>query len=132
MKNTGKNYIHSDLTEKIIRCVYDVYMELGPGFLEKVYENALMIRLREVGLTAVQQIPLAVLFHGICVGEYSADILVEDTVIVELKALSELAKVHEIQLVNYLKATSKQVGLLVNFGEKIKIVRRVQSLKKKS
>ena len=100
MKNTGRNCIHSDLTEKIIRCVYDVYTELGPGFLEKVYENALMIRLREVGLTAVQQSPLAVLFHGICVGEYSADILVEDTVIVELKALSELAKVHEVQLVN--------------------------------
>lgn len=132
MKNTGKNYIHSDLTEKIIRCVYDVYTELGPGFLEKVYENALLIRLREIGLVAVQQVPLAVLFHGICVGEYCADLLVEDTVIVELKALSELAKVHEIQLVNYLKATGKQVGLLVNFGDKIKIVRRVQSSKAKS
>jgi GxxExxY protein len=131
MRNADKNYIHSDLTEKIIRCVYDVYTELGPGFLEKVYENALLIRLREIGLSAIQQVPLAVLYHGTCVGEYLVDILVEDTVIVELKALSELVKVHEVQLVSYLKATGKQVGLLVNFGDKIKIVRRVQSSKTK-
>jgi len=129
MKSTEKNYLHSELTEKIIRCVYEVFAELGPGFLEKVYENALLIRLREIGLSAVQQVPLAVLYHGACVGEYFADILVEDTVVIELKALSGLTRVHEVQLVNYLKATGKQVGLLVNFGDKIKIVRRVQTTK---
>jgi GxxExxY protein len=127
MKSFGKNYIHTELTEKIIRCVYEVFAELGPGFLEKVYENALLIRLRELGLLAVQQVPLVVLYHGVSVGEYFADILVEDAVIIELKALSGLTKIHEVQLVNYLKATGKQVGLLVNFGDKIKIVRRVQT-----
>lgn len=127
---SASNYIHSELTEKIIRCVYEVFAELGAGFLEKVYENALVVRLKEIGLSVVQQVPLAVLYHGICVGEYFADIVVEDTVIVELKALSELAKVHEVQLVNYLKATGKEVGLLVNFGDKVKIVRRVHSGKK--
>ncbi len=130
MKSAGNNYIHSALTEKIIRSVYDVFTELGAGFLEKVYENALVMRLREVGLTAEQQAPLAVLYHGVCVGEYFADIIVEDTVIVELKAISELSKVHEVQLVSYLKATGKEVGLLVNFGDKIKIVRRVYSGKR--
>lgn len=127
MKSPGKNYLHSELTEKIIRCVYEVYAELGSGFLEKVYENALLLRLREIGLVVVQQVPLAVLYHGVCVGEYYADLLVEDTVVIELKALSGLTKVHEVQLVNYLKATRKEVGLLVNFGDKVKIVRRVQT-----
>lgn len=116
MRNADKNYVSSELTEKIIRCVYDVYRELGSGFLEKVYENAMAIRLREIGLLAAQQVPLSVLFHGQSVGEFSADLFVEDTVIVELKAISGLSKVHEVQLVNYLKATGKQVGLLVNSG----------------
>jgi GxxExxY protein len=131
MKSYGENYIHTELTEKIIRCVYEVFAELGPGFLEKVYENALLIRLREIGLSAVQQVPLSVLYHGVSVGEYFADILVEDAVIIELKALSGLTKVHEVQPVNYLKATGKRVGLLVNFGEKVKVVRRVQTIKAK-
>jgi GxxExxY protein len=127
MKGAEKNYPHSELTEKIIHCVYEVFSELGAGFLEKVYENALFIRLRETGLAVAQQVPLAVYYHGTCVGEYAADLLVEDTVVVELKAVSELVKVHEVQLVNYLKATGKPVGLLINFGEKIKVVRRVNS-----
>ena len=97
MSKNEKNYVHSELTAKIIRCVYEVYSELGAGFLEKIYENALLIRLREIGLSVVQQVPLSVLYHGACVGEYFEDLLVEDTVIIELKALSELAKVHEIQ-----------------------------------
>ena len=130
VKNTKKIYVHSELTEKIIRCVYDVFKELGSGFLEKVYENALMVRLQEIGLEAAQQVPLTIVFHGVCIGEYFADIVVEGKVILELKAISELARVHEIQLVNYLKATGKEVGLLINFGDTIKIVRRIQSLKR--
>jgi GxxExxY protein len=122
---SNKNYIHSDVTEKIISCAYDVYNKLGFGFLEKVYENALMIKLGEKGLSASQQSPVNVTFEGTLVGEYFADILVDNKVIVELKAVSELSKIHEVQLVNYLKATGIKIGLLINFGEKIKIVRKV-------
>ncbi len=125
MKYTDQNYIHSELTEKIIGCAYDVYTQLGTGFLEKVYENALLIKLRKAGIAVVQQAPVSVRFEGEIVGEYYADLLVEEKVIVELKAVSEIAKVHETQLVNYLKATGLKVGLLINFGEKIKIIRRV-------
>jgi GxxExxY protein len=128
MKNADRNYVHADLTEKIIRCVFDVYAELGAGFLEKVYENALVIRLRESGLSVMQQVALSVMYHGACVGEYYADLLVDDTVLIELKAVSELVKVHEVQLVNYLKATGKPVGLLINFGDSVKIVRRVNTV----
>ncbi len=128
MKKLADNYLHSDLTEKIIRCVYEVFADLGAGFMEKVYENALVVRMREVGLAVAQQVPLSVTYHGVCVGEYFADLLVENTVIVELKALAGLAKIHEVQLVNYLKATGKSVGLLVNFGDKVQIVRRVHSI----
>ncbi|OGV99285.1 MAG: GxxExxY protein [Nitrospinae bacterium RIFCSPLOWO2_02_FULL_39_110] len=125
MITTEGNYIHSELTEEIIGCVYEVYNKLGGGFLEKVYENAMMIKLKERGLSAIQQSPINVYFEGNLVGEYFADILVEDKVIVELKAVSELSKTHEVQLVNYLKATGIKVGLLLNFGDKIKIIRRV-------
>ena len=122
---SNKNYIHSELTEKFISCVYDVYNQLGFGFLAKVYENAMMFKLNEKGLCATQQSPVNVTFEGKLVGEYFADILVDNKVIVELKAVSELSKAHEVQLVNYLKATGIKVGLLINFGEKIRIVRRV-------
>lgn len=120
-----KNYIHSELTEKVIGCAYDVYNEMGFGFLEKVYGNAMMIKLKEKGITAYQQKPINVYFEGYTVGEYSAYIIVENKVIIELKAVSKLSKSHEVQLVNYLKATKIKVGLLINFGEKIKIIRRV-------
>jgi GxxExxY protein len=119
------NLIHSELTDKIIGCIYDVYNALGYGFVEKVYENALVIRLRQIGLGVVQQAPIRVLFEGQLVGEFVADLLVDNTVIIEIKAVSTLTSVHEVQLVNYLKATGIEVGLLVNFGEKVKIVRRV-------
>ncbi|MBI3583122.1 MAG: GxxExxY protein [Nitrospinae bacterium] len=109
----------------LIGCAYEVYNKLGGGFLEKVYENAMMIKLKEKGLSAIQQSHVNVYFEGNLVGEYFADILVEDKVIVELKAVSELSKTHEVQLVNYLKATGIKLGLLLNFGEKIKIIRRV-------
>ncbi len=125
MITADKNYLHAELTDKIIACAYDVYNQLGFGFSEKVYENAMMIKIAQKSLTAVQQVPVNVFFEKQLVGEYFPDLLVEDKVIVELKAISTLSKAHEAQLVNYLKATGIKVGLLVNFGEKLKIVRRV-------
>ncbi len=127
MIGTKSNYIHSKLTEKIISCAYDVYNKLGCGFLEKVYENAMMIKLKKNGLKAIQQAAVNVSFEGELVGEYFADILIEDKVIIELKAVSKLSKTHEVQVVNYLKATGIKVGLLINFGENMKIIRRVFS-----
>jgi len=125
MITADKNYLHAELTDKIIACAYDVYNQLGVGFSEKVYENAMMIKIAQKNLTAVQQVPVNVFFEKQLVGEYFPDLLVENKVIVELKAVSTLSKAHEAQLVNYLKATGIKVGLLVNFGEKLKIVRRV-------
>jgi GxxExxY protein len=113
MIKPDENYIHSDLTEKIIGCAYDVYNQLGFGFLEKVYENAMMIKLPQQGLKAVQQAPISVYFEGKPVGEFFADILVNDQVILEFKAVSALTKAHEVQLVNYLKATGIKVDGLV-------------------
>ncbi len=125
MIRADDNYIHSELTDKIIGCAYDGYKQLGYGFMEKVYENAMMIKLPQRGLEVVQQAPINVYFDDQLVGEYFADILVNNKVIVELKAVSLLSKASEVQLVNYLKATGIKVGLLINFGEKIKIIRKV-------
>jgi GxxExxY protein len=125
MIRADKNYIHSELTDKIIGCAYDVYNQLGFGFMEKVYENAMMIKLPQKGLEVVQQALIKVYFEDKLVGEYFADILVNNKVILEFKAVSSLSKAHEVQLVNYLKATGIKVGLVINFGEKLKIVRRV-------
>lgn len=94
-----------------------VHTELGYGFLEKVYENALMILLRENGLKAEQQSPIKVYFHGQIVGDYFADILVEDCIILELKAKENLAKAHQAQTINYLKATNLKLAILLNFGK---------------
>ena len=113
MKN---RYKYSDITEKIIKAFYKVYNTLGYGFLEKVYENALAIELKQQGFSIVQQAPLKIYYNDQLVGEYFADLLVEDKVIVELKAVEALAKEHHAQLLNYLKATQIQVGLLLNFG----------------
>ena len=96
---------HKELTEKIIGAAYTVYNTLGWGFLEKVYENAMAIELQKMGIKITQQSPIKVLYKGTVVGDYTADLLVEDKVIVELKAIKELAKIHEVQLVNYLAAT---------------------------
>ncbi|MBA3481729.1 MAG: GxxExxY protein [Pirellulales bacterium] len=120
---------YADLTQKIIGCAYDVYNTLGAGFLESVYEQSMLIELREGGLDAQSQIHLDVLYHGQPVGCFAPDILVNDTVIVELKAIESLAKAHEAQLVNYLVATGKQVGLLINFGpEGVTVKRKVRTL----
>jgi len=117
-------YKHSALTEKIIKAFYAVYSGLGYGFLEKVYENSMAMELRDMGLEVIQQMPITVCYRGQVVGEYFADLLVEDKVIVELKAARALANNHEAQLLNYLKATVYEVGLLLNFGPKPEIRRR--------
>ncbi len=114
----------SKLTERIICCAYNVHNLLGSGFLEKVYENALAIKLKGCGLTVDQQSPIGVSYKGLPVGEYLADLVVEERVVVELKAVEHLSPIHEIQLKNYLKATGIEVGLLVNFGSSVDIRRK--------
>jgi GxxExxY protein len=113
------------LTEKIITCVYRVSNTLGSGFLEKVYENALAIELRQNGLKAEQQRPIRVLYANQPVGDFAADLLVEDSVIVELKSARVLDVVHSAQCVNYLKATGLKLCLLVNFGRPRVEVKRI-------
>jgi GxxExxY protein len=111
--------LHADITDKILNCFYKVYNELGYGFLEKVYENAMMIEIATIGLIGMQQAGIKVFYEGIEVGNYFADILVDNKVIVEVKAgKGEIIKEHEVQLSNYLKATNYEVGLILHFGEK--------------
>jgi GxxExxY protein len=105
----------NELTFRIRSAVFQVNRELGSGFLEKVYENALLIELKNSGLKAEAQVPIKVTYKGHEIGEYFADIVVEDRVIIELKAVESLQKIHEAQLLNYLKATGYKIGLLVNF-----------------
>jgi GxxExxY protein len=104
----------NDVTYAVRGAVFEVNRVLGPGFLEKVYENALLVELRKRGLKADSQVPIKISYKGEMVGEYIADILVEDKVIVELKAVESLEKIHEAQLLNYLRATGIRAGLLVN------------------
>ncbi len=125
MIKAEKDLLYGETTDKIIASAYDVYNKLGFGFSEKVYENAMMIKLAQKQLAAIQQAPINVHFEGQLIGEYFADIFVDNKIIVELKAVAALSKAHEAQLVNYLKATNLKVGLLINFGEKLKVVRRV-------
>jgi GxxExxY protein len=121
----NENYKHSDITEKIIKAFYNVYNKLGYGFLEKVYENAMLIELAKFGLSYKNQFPVKVFYDEKNVGEYFADIIVNNTVIVELKAAENLCEEHECQLVNYLKATEIEVGLLLNFGKEPQLKRKV-------
>lgn len=110
--------LHEELTNNIICAFYNVYNTLGHGFLEKVYENALVIELRNIGLSVAQQVGVKVFYKGDQVGDYYADIVVDGLVILELKAAESLKNEHFSQLTNYLKATDKEVGLLLNFGKK--------------
>lgn len=105
----------NEITYQINGAVFEVNRVLGAGFLEKVYENALLIELHERGLKADSQVPLKVHYKGKVVGEYVVDVMVEDQVILELKSIDKLQKIHEAQLLNYLKATGMKVGLLINF-----------------
>lgn len=108
--------IDDALTGTVIGCAMDVHRELGPGYLEKVYENALAIALSDAGIGVAQQVAVPAQFRGRVVGDFVADLLVEGNLIVELKAVSNLLPVHETQLVSYLKSTGMDVGLLLNFG----------------
>lgn len=121
------NYKHSDITQEIISCFYDVYNTLGYGFLEKVYENALFLSLQKLGMSVEKQKNITVYFQNEKVGQYFADLVVEKKVIVELKAATSLCEEHENQLINYLKATEIEVGLLLNFGKKPEFKRKVFS-----
>ena len=121
--------IHAELTEKIIACAYRVYNKMGFGFLESVYEKCLAIELSKSGLEVETQKPITVFYNREIVGEFLADILVDDTVILELKLVKKIAKAHEVQLVNYLVATGKEIGLLINFGEqKVEVKRKSRKL----
>ncbi len=121
--------LYKDLTEKIIKAAMNVHNTLGFGFMEKVYENSLMTELKLSGLKAIQQSPVEVFYKGDLVGDYITDIIVEDKVILELKSVENLNKVHEVQLVNYLKAVNMEIGMLLNFGkEKLEFKRKVLKL----
>jgi len=108
-----------------LKAFYSVYNTFGYGFLEKVYENALLIELKKIGLNARKQVPIKVYYKDEMVGDYYADIIVEDQVIIELKAAEALCEEHVFQLINYLKATNIEVGLLLNFGKKPQFSRKV-------
>ena len=109
--------LYEQLTSKVLAACFEVSRELGAGFIESVYENALLIALRQNGVAADAQVPLKVTFRDEIVGDFYADILVEDKIIIELKAAKALAPEHQAQLINYLKATGIEVGLLINFGK---------------
>jgi GxxExxY protein len=131
MSNTlAHDFKHKALTDKIIRVFYNVYNTLGNGFLERCYEQAMLMKLECLRLQATAQVPLAVFYKNI--GQFYADIIVENTVILELKAVSELTKEHSAQLLNYIRATEIEVGLLLNFGAEAQVVRKTidNSLKK--
>lgn len=116
-------YKYAELTDRIIGVFYAVYNELGPGFLESVYQNALTIALETEGLTVKSEAPISVSFQGRVVGDFKADIIVENKVLLELKACHTLEESHEAQLLNYLRATEIEVGLLLNFGPKPQVKR---------
>jgi GxxExxY protein len=122
---------HADVTEKIIGAFFTVYNRLGYGFSEKVYENALALELEIAGLKVEQQKRITVYYDGQVVGEYAADIVANEVVIIELKAVRQLLKEHEAQLLNYLKATMIEVGLLLNFGPKAEFKRKVYDNERK-
>lgn len=124
--------LHENITKKIIEAYYKVYNSLGYGFLEKVYENALKIELKRINLKVDQQKNVKVFYNEFEVGDYFADLIVEDLVIVELKAAESICEEHEAQLINYLKATNLEVGLLLNFGKKAEFKRKVFSNDRKS
>ena len=116
---------HKELTYAIRACVFEVYRELGCGYLEKVYEQALLIELQRNNLDVRTQVPLAVEYKGTPVGKYCADMIVEDAVLIELKAQDRIERSWEAQLINYLKASGIHVGLLVNFAYPKATVRRL-------
>ena len=128
-----QNLKHKEITDKILHAFFKVvYPALGFGFLEKVYENAMVIALRQMGLKVEQQVKIVVYFAGQIVGEYFADLVVEGCVIVELKAVQTLLEEHDAQLLNYLRATEYEVGILLNFGPQPRFRRKVFDNERKS
>jgi len=121
-----------ELTEKIIGCAYQVHNTLGSGFLEKVYENAFRIELEKLGVLVRQQTPICVMYDNQVVGEYYADLWIDERVVIEVKAVHTLVKEHEVQLVNYLTATGIDIGLLVNFGASVQVKRKFREYKPKA
>ena len=117
--------IHEDITDKIIKAFYKVYNDLGCGFLEKVYGNAMNIEMTDMGMRVEKEKNIQVFYKGIIVGDYFADLLVDDLVITELKVAERLREEHEAQLLNYLRSTDIEVGLLLNFGKKAEFKRKI-------
>jgi GxxExxY protein len=117
--------LYQDKTEKIIQAFYKVYNTLGYGFLEKVYQNSLLIELRSMGFHCENQFPIKVYYDKYQVGDYYADIIVDNIIIIENKAAEALCEEHEFQLINYLKATEIEIGLLLNFGKKPEFKRKI-------
>ncbi len=132
MDNINPDYLYSELSDNIINCYYKVYNTLGFGFLEKIYQKSLEIEFRKSGLIVESQYPIKVYYDNSIVGEYYADIFVESKIIVGIKAIEILVKESELQLINYLKSTNVEVGLLLNFGKKPEVKRRVFTNDKKS
>ncbi len=126
------DYKYSDISKEIIGAAYEVHNTLGSGFLEKVYQNALMVELKLRKIGAEVEKPITVHYRGEMVGNYIADIVVEDKIIVEIKAIKALSEIHEVQLVNYLTATGIEVGLLLNFGKSVEVKRRIKEVNKSS
>lgn len=123
--------LHKDITDKVIKAFYKVYNELGFGFLEKVYQNALFLELIVMDLNCEKQKQIKVYYNEQIIGEYFADLTVNNSVIIELKAAETLVEKHELQLINYLKATEIEVGLLLNFGKKAQFKRKLFTNDKK-
>jgi len=119
--------LHKEITDQIIKSFYKVYNKLGYGFLEKVYERSLIIELRKLGLECKSQEPMRVFYEEKEVGFYLADILVEDLIVIELKAAVSICEEHEFQLINYLRASEKEIGILLNFGKTPQFKRKIFS-----
>ena len=119
------NLMEEELSYRIRGCVFEVYRQLGAGFLEKVYERALLLELRSAGLKVEAQVPLAVHYKGCQIGHFAVDLVVEDRVLLELKAVSALRPEHQAQIINYLKASGLRLGLLINFAQPKAQVKRV-------
>ena len=118
MKTIRGKILYKELSYKIIGLAMQVHRELGPGFLEKVYENSMMVLFRKENIPAVNQAPIHVYFESEIVGHYVADILVDERIILELKCIETIANVHRAQVLNYLKATGKQLAIILNFAKK--------------
>jgi GxxExxY protein len=118
MSTDKDKLLYRELTFKIIGLAMEVHNDLGSGFLEKVYENALMVQFKNNNIKALQQFPIKVLFRGEIIGDYVVDIFVENKILIELKSIEKLADIHKAQVINYLKATEQKIALLINFGRK--------------